>query len=436
MAFGVLTLTLIGGALAAASAAPVYGQAVNRAPAPAGTTGVASSVRTVIAVPTATSTPAGTVRVGTAADTGRVAQPHMLDPTATPIDPTPTPFLSPGGPDLKIEFAGYVDSYTVAVAVTNIGGVRAAAVTATVEKVAPPSAVGGLREFYLPALNPGQSFNFTYDLGPSPCPAGLTLHAAVLPGVDSDRSNNDITQTVCANPNILAQPSQPERSPGQHTLDISPDYYTAAWIHVDGCTTSAPPLAPGTTTLAGWWQPPCTDIDVDRRGNIRYDEKVDSWAFQSGVHFDLTQLDQIPAKTVTSASLTFDEARFRWTDAEGNDRDAPGCISTLGLPTTDWLTIPHGSLIPNTTVADFSPWPSDRQDFSGTTFDVTGPVQSMLQQHRNSDQRFAVMPQDGQLIFPNSFVLRGANEGLQGDDESSCLSAVSNARLHVTFVVS
>jgi hypothetical protein len=407
---------------------------VNRAPAPAGTSGVASSARTAIAVPTATSTP-GTVRVGTSADTGRVAEPHLLDPTATPIDPTATPIDPSSGPDLKIEFAGYVDGNTVTVVVTNVSDVPASAVTATVEKVAPPSAVGGERDFAVPALKPGQTFNFTYDFGPSPCPAGLALHAAVLPGVDRDRSNNDTTQTVCANPNILAQPSQPERSLGQHTLDISPDYYTAAWIHIDGCTTTAPPLAPGGTTLAGWWQQPCADMDVDVHGDIQYHQKIDSWAFQSGVHFNLTQLDQIPAKAVTSASLIFDEARFRWTDAAGNDRDVPGCIAAVGLPTTDWLSIPHGSLIPNTTVADFSPWPSDRQDFSGTAFEVTGLVQSMLQQPRNSDQRFAVMPQDAQPVFPNSFVLRGANENLHGDDQSSCLSALSNAKLHVTFVV-
>jgi hypothetical protein len=237
-----------------------------------------------------------------------------------------------------------------------------------------------------------------------------------------------------ANANVLAQHGQPELLPGPHTLDITPDYYTSSWIHLNGCTQSAPPLALLGKTLAGWSQQPCTDRDVDLV-EVGYTQKTDSWAFQSGVHFDLSPLDQIPTNAVTSAILSFDEARFRWTDAGGDDSDVPGCISAVGLPTTDWLTIPKGSLIPNITVADFSPWPSDRQDFSGTTFDVTGVIQSMLQQPRNSDQRFAVVPQDVQPIFPNSFVLRGENESLQGDDERSCLSAVSNARLHVTFIV-
>lgn len=412
-----LTLALVGGALVAASqaAAPANAQAGNRLPAPAGTSVVPSSLRTFI-VPTARP------------DDTATPTPQVI-PTATP------PRVVPNGPDLKIEFAGYVDASTLAVAVTNIGDAATVAATAKVEKVGPPSAAGGVREFPVPALQPYQSFNFTYDIGPSPCLAGLTLRATVSVTVDVDTNSNSITQTVCGNPNVLAQHGPTGLLPGPHTLDISPDYYTSSWTHLNGCATSGRPLAPGASTLAGWLQQPCTDMEVDAQADIRYMEKIDSWAFQTGVHFDLSQLDQIPAKSVTSANLTFDEARFRWTEASGDDRDVPGCIAAVGLPTTDWLAVPNGSLIPNITIADFSPWPSDRQDFSGTAFDVTGPVQSMLQQPRNSDQRFAVMPQNVQPIFPNSFVLRGANEGLQGDDESSCLSAVSNARLHVSFIV-
>jgi hypothetical protein len=405
----ILTLALVGGAFAVASAtaAPADAQAGNRLPAPAGTSIVPPSVRTAIA------------------------------PTVTPggVGLTPTPTGYPSGPDLKVEFAGYVDGNTLAIAVTNVGDATTSAATARVEKVGPPSAVGGVREFRVPPLQPFQSFNFTYDIGAGACPAGLAVRATVSSDADVETSNNATTQSVCGNPNVLAQHGQPELLPGPHTLDLSPDYYTSAWTHLDGCTNSARPLAPGATTLAGWWQQPCTDLDVDARGNIRYTHKIDAWAFESGVHFDLTQLDQIPSKSITNASLMFDEARFRWTAADGGEHDVPGCIAAIGLPTTDWIAVPNGSLFPNTTVADFSPWPSDRQDFNGTAFDVTGPVQSMLQQPRNSDQRFAVMSPDVQPIFPNSFVLRGANEAPQGDDESSCLSALSNARLHVTFTV-
>jgi hypothetical protein len=358
-----------------------------------------------------------------------------IAPTATPFHGTPTPPGEASGPDLKIEFAGYVDGNTLAVAVTNVGLTATSAATAKVEKVGPPSAAGGLREVRVPALQPYQSFNFTYDIGVGPCPTGLTVRAAVATDSDVNSRNNTTTQAVCGNSSVLGQHGQPDLLPGPHTLDISPDYYTSSGTHVDGCTTSARPLAPSATTLAGWLQQPCADMEVDAHGDITYIQKIDSWAFQSGVHFDLSQLDQIPVKTVTSASITFDGARFRWTGADGGDRDVPGCIAAIGQPTTDWLGVTNGSLIPNATVADFSPWPSDRQDFSGTAFDVTRPVQSMLQQPRNSDQRFAVMSQDGQQIFANSFVLRGANEGLHGDDESSCVSALSNAKLHVTFVV-
>jgi hypothetical protein len=240
---------------------------------------------------------------------------------------------------------------------------------------------------------------------------------------------------LTANPNALTEPVHPERLPGEHTLDFGPDYYLMWSIHPTTCAYSTELLPPSGQTLAGWAQERCGILSVEGQPFFDDRQDIDSFVSQSGPHFDLTQLDQIPAKTVTGASLTFDEARFRWTDADGTDHDVRGCISTVGLPTVDWHTNPPDSLIPNTTVADFSPWPSDRQDFSGTQFDVTGPVQSMLQQLPSSDQRLAVPARDLNPMFPNSFVLRGAREELHGDDQSSCMSSVTNVKLQVTYVV-
>jgi hypothetical protein len=104
-------------------------------------------------------------------------------------------------------------------------------------------------------------------------------------------------------------------------------------------------------------------------------------------------------------------------------------VAVLGLAKSDWAAgDPSDGLYPNATILDFRPWPSDRQDFNGRQFDVTGWVQTMF---------FDNLPVGPDLRTPRrfGFVLRGAIEDLNGDDFSSCMSTVSNIQLHLTYDV-
>jgi hypothetical protein len=132
---------------------------------------------------------------------------------------------------------------------------------------------------------------------------------------------------------------------------------------------------------------------------------------------------------ISRTTLTFDEQPYWWTKADGSVRTVRGCVAVLGLATSDWFAgNPPDGLFPNETIVDLSPWPSDRPDFNGHEFDVTGWLQAS----------FVPAPGLGVPVLSPStlgrdgFVLRGAIEDLHGDDETSCMSSVSNVQLHVT----
>jgi hypothetical protein len=130
---------------------------------------------------------------------------------------------------------------------------------------------------------------------------------------------------------------------------------------------------------------------------------------QTAVAFDLAKFDEVPRKDDVRATLTFEEVAARWTDGEGGLRYVPGCVSVLGIATVDWASTRVEGLFPNATVADLTP-------NSSHTWDVTAFFQDNL-------ARFG-------------YVLRGSLEdGLEADDDSSCMSTLSNIRLRVTYVV-
>jgi hypothetical protein len=141
---------------------------------------------------------------------------------------------------------------------------------------------------------------------------------------------------------------------------------------------------------------------------------------------------------VTSARLTFDESEGWWTDSGGNSRTVRVCVSTIGVPTVDWVANPF----PHTTFADVSPWPSDREDFNSREFDVTDPVQMALLPTpqpapgagpiSEAERKVAA---SAQCTFAYGLILRGAIEELHDDDQASCMSSLSNIQLHVTHMV-
>jgi hypothetical protein len=362
--------------------------------------------------------------------------------------------LFPCAPDLQMSFLRYIDAnHDLAFQVTNIGGQPAPAVTAAVEKVEPIQVPPDAREFHVPALQPGQSFAFTYGIGPGLCLAGLKVRASAALDIDANPSDNSFTQQVCDDVHIVA-PLQsraqrlprrpgvaqvasvapgantpvgdlifPDQAPGTHRVDLSPSasqsrLQSTHWVEGAGaCFTGIPH---GGDLLVGWQQ----DADSGFVSSCRW-----TGAAQTAVRFDFSQLDQIRTKQITAATLTFDEQEARWTESDGSARQVPGCVAVLGLANSDWAAgDPSDGLFPNATILDFRPWPSDRQDFKGHEFDVTGWVQTMF---------FDNLPIGPDLRTPRrfGFVLRGAIEDLNNDDFSSCMSTVSHIQLHLTYDV-
>jgi hypothetical protein len=138
---------------------------------------------------------------------------------------------------------------------------------------------------------------------------------------------------------------------------------------------------------------------------------------QTAIEFDLAKLEELPRKAVTRAALTFDEDAFAWTDADGRSRVVPGCVAVLGFATVDWTPQPFPqTLFPNELYDDVTPGASKE-------WNVTSRVQSQMQ-----------YPQDRSLRY--GYILRGSlEEELEGEDDTSCMSDLSNIRLTVTYVV-
>jgi hypothetical protein len=349
------------------------------------------------------------------------------------------------GPDLQMSCLRCIDAnHDLAFQVTNIGGQPARAVTATVEKVAPAQSPRDAREFPVPALQPGQSFAFTYRIGPGLCLSGLTVRTSAALDIDVNPSDNSFTQQVCDDIHIVAPlrslatrlPRRPgvsqvasvapganapvgdlvfpERAPGTHHVDLFPSasqsrLQSTRWVQGLACFTD--------------------HIADDGQQRVGWEQEAGSGVAQTAVRFDFSQLDQIRTKQVTAAMLTFDEQEARWTEFDGSPRQVPGCVAVLGLANSDWAAgDPSDGLFPNATILDFRPWPSDRQDFNGRQFDVTGWVQTMF---------FDNLPVGPDLRTPRrfGFVLRGAIEDLDNGDFTSCMSTVSNIQLHLTYDV-
>ena len=260
--------------------------------------------------------------------------------------------LFPCGPDLQMSFLRYVDAnHDLAFQVTNIGRQTAPALTAGVEKVAPAEAPRDAREFPVPALQPGQSFAFTYGMGPGLCLAGLTVRASAALDIDANPSDNSFTQQVCDDvysvaplqsraqrlprrPGVGQVASEPpgantpvgdlvflDQAPGTHHIDLAPSasQYRETQTHfkeIGGCLGFGLDLS---DLPVGWQQ----------RESFAGAGTVTDVA-QTAVRFDFSQLDQVKSKQITGATLTFDEQEARWTDADGAPRKVPGCVAVLG----------------------------------------------------------------------------------------------------------
>ena len=120
------------------------------------------------------------------------------------------------------------------------------------------------------------------------------------------------------------------------------------------------------------------------------------------------------AKLVTAAHLTFDEQAWKWTDGDGNSRTVKGCVAALGVANNDFAASPpsDGNLYSYDVFVDVTP-------DATRDFEVTEPVANWF---GPSNPRYG-------------FVLKGSIEDVQNDDQSSCMSEISNVVLHLNYTV-
>jgi hypothetical protein len=149
---------------------------------------------------------------------------------------------------------------------------------------------------------------------------------------------------------------------------------------------------------------------------------------QTAVNFDLAKLDEIPpdARDAATARLTFHERPWWWTVREDRPEDRPpACVAALGIATTPRAGPSSRELYPNEPFADAAgsarEWGAGQRVFRHD-WDVSAHVRRQL-----------ARPEDESLRF--GYVLRGEQEALDADDESACMSTLSNFRLEVTYVV-
>lgn len=341
--------------------------------------------------------------------------------------PSPQSALAANHPDLKLEYVGRwggpSDERGLQFRITNVGTGPASAGKAHVQTFSPQPA--SVAEPAYPALAPGQAFAFRYELA-APC-NGHLVKAGVSAVADGEQNyaNNFFEGFVCAEkaapaPSgpIVFQPGGlateiwqlPEHMRrGEHTLVFESKaersmVQEVRWNKMYGKTKPS-------GMAVGWSQfesALSTDIAYGTSSDVVH-------VAQTAVAFDLAMLDEIPRKIIGKALLTFDEEAHRWTNSVGRFRPIDGCVAVLGIASSDWVGSPRNTLFPNSFYDDVIPG-------SARSWDVTSHVRE-------------------QMRFPNEaglrhgYVLRGALEQLDADDDTSCMSIVSNIHLTVNYVV-
>lgn len=161
---------------------------------------------------------------------------------------------------------------------------------------------------------------------------------------------------------------------------------------------------------------------------------------QVALDFDDSPLRQIPNARIDKATLTYDEAQpilcplvetletFCWSSGSRKPENKPnGCVE-IKVPTVDWVKRPEEGLIPYST----SPRPAPKR-LDPHTWDVTEPF-SWQFDSRNKP----LTPPGGQdAVSGFGFLMTGAipiNQ-LDGNDNTVCISKVSNVSLTITYTV-
>jgi hypothetical protein len=193
--------------------------------------------------------------------------------------------------------------------------------------------------------------------------------------------------------------------PGDHEMSFAPAVIQARQRETTQpvippvCITGVGTIDPG-SSLVGWAQ--------------GLGDGCEALVSQTAARFDISPLLQGGPKLITSALLTMDEKAWKWTDGDGGFRTVAGCVAAVGVASTDFVADPPtgNNLYSNDTYVDVTP-------SAATQFDVKVPVENWF----SPDS-----PRYG-------FVLKGSVEDPQNDDQSSCMSEVSNIQLVIDYTV-
>lgn len=354
-----------------------------------------------------------------------------------------------GRPDLKIELGGYwdpSDTRGLLFRVTNVGDAKASAAKAHVQTLAPVA--GNVKEPEYPALEPGKSFAFKYELA-APCD-GHVVKAGVSATSDGEINlDNNFFQGPACPPKLPPAPkpeskpvggvvtrsSGPIRAddgrattdmldtelvqlpehlrPGDQTRELEPSVFQVHALRRKNCGISPiqcalepPPDSPTHVGLSSWDN---AGADVNR-------------VYQLVLNFDLEWLRDVEKKQVTRAELLFEERVHLARDRDGNAISTLDvrCSGKLGLAPSNWPEIVKrtsgtDSLIPELLAT--TPVEGDRV---GGGWDVTRDVR--WASSRNNP------PLDG-------FVLHSVREDLDAEDDLACLSLIESVHLRLEYTV-
>jgi hypothetical protein len=281
--------------------------------------------------------------------------------------------------------------------------------------------------------------------GPDTCKQGYVWrearpgdHVCVTPEVRAQTAADNALATERRQTSLTAAA---DMSPGTHTITLSVAH--SRWasglkeFETIFSTCDASKVQEQSRGRVGWGQ-------TENEGCFAY-------VAQLAVLFNTTPLDRIPDKIINRAVLTYDESRDCWQppegmipagarvgppidcwqDGDGRPEDKPnGCV-VVRVPSQEWLNAPPSGLRPY--ISHPSGRPAVRR-LGPREWDVTEPFS-----WQTVPTSMPLQPPSGPPLSRGfGFLLTGeitSLDQLTGDDDTFCLSAVSNIRLLVTYTV-
>lgn len=159
-----------------------------------------------------------------------------------------------------------------------------------------------------------------------------------------------------------------------------------------------------------------------------------AYVFQRAVDFEEGKLEDVPTKTIDRVVLTFDESagevcsflsdgwRACWSNGDGGAEHKPNGCTFVRIPATDWRNASTDGLISYIG----GPHPTVTRLGNGA-WDVT---EAYKWQNVPGAAPLGARPGYGFLLAGDMPL-----DQLQGEDDTNCISKVTNVKLHVTYTV-